>query len=401
MRGGGCGPSRPMQNVNVDGPASPRSSTTSVKEGSGVPLKSGRISKMYDIDKKELGSGSFAVVKKCTKKSDGSVYAVKIIDKSKVEVLSDLQREVGVMSEIIHPNIVRLYAVYNDAKRMHLVLELLEGGELLDRIIKQRTYTEKSAAITVVAVCDGLAYMHERNIVHRDLKPENLVYSTSAANSDIKITDFGFARTANGGEIMSTACGTPGYVAPEVLSYEGYSSGAVDMWSMGVLLYVLLCGFPPFHHDELPKLYRQIMKARYDFPSPFWDKVSPEAKDCVRAMLTLDSSKRIKADEVKSHKWVKTVTGAADDAVKPLVISESLNKYQSERISQRNLHTEDHRRGSMVAMLGVAPGAAPDADTALSDVQVDVKAGEATDDAPRVSSAGEAALYNAAPAKAM
>jgi len=175
---------------------------------------------------------------------------------------------------------------------------------------------------------DALEYLHGQKIVHRDLKPENILLAYKAKEGDpnypapIKIADFGLARIMKQNEMMKTACGTPGYVAPEVLQNKGYSDGAVDMWSAGVILYILLCGFPPFYEEELPALFEQILKARYDFPSPWWDPISPEAKTLVRKMLTVDPKKRITASEAKTNTWILNASGTVID-------TGTLRKYQA------------------------------------------------------------------------
>merc|ERR1719181_726958 len=186
---------------------------------------------------------------------------------------------------------------------MILVMELVTGGELFDRIVARGNYTEKDAASLMATLCDALAYLHEQAIVHRDLKPENLLYSSPDDDAIIKVADFGLARMVSGKDMMKTACGTPGYVAPEVLKNQGYDSGAVDIWSVGVILYILLCGFPPFYEEELPALFDQILHARYDFPTPWWDNISKEAKDLVTKLLELDPKTRLTATQVKAHVW--------------------------------------------------------------------------------------------------
>jgi len=278
------------------------------------------IDKKYVIEKKELGSGNFAVVKKATikpgvKPADipegmGSEVAVKIIDKAKVEDMNDITREIDVMGQLKHPNVIKLFEIFDEPKKMMLVMELVTGGELFDRIVSKGSYTEADAAGVILSLCDALNYMHAKKIVHRDLKPENILYSTTAEDSPIKVADFGLARVISNKEMMKTACGTPGYVAPEVLKNKGYDSGAVDMWSAGVILYILLCGFPPFYEEELPALFEQILHARYDFPSPWWDNISEDAKKLVEALLTIDPKQRATAEDVLQKKWI---TGNAPD----------------------------------------------------------------------------------------
>jgi len=272
-------------------------------------FKKSEVKKNYTIGD-QLGSGNFAVVKKAKREKpagDEGIpvdVAIKIIDKAKVEDMNDIQREIEIMSAVNHPNVIKLYEIYDEPKKMHLVMELVTGGELFDRIVARGNYTEKDAASLMKTLCDALAFLHEKKIVHRDLKPENLLYSSPAEDAIIKVADFGLARVVSGKDMMKTACGTPGYVAPEILKNNGYDSGAVDVWSAGVILYILLCGFPPFYEEELPQLFDQILHARYDFPSPWWDNISKEAKSLVNEMLTINPKKRITAEEVKSHAWI-------------------------------------------------------------------------------------------------
>merc|ERR1719476_983544 len=181
--------------------------------------------------------------------------------------------------------------------------------------------------MTIDTLCNALSYLHARGIVHRDLKPENILYDTPDDHAIIKVADFGLARVVSAKDMMKTACGTPGYVAPEVLKNQGYNSGAVDVWSSGVILYILLCGFPPFYEEELPALFDQILHARFDFPSPWWDSISQDAKDLVMAMLTIDPKKRIAAVEVRNHKWIKSAS--SETALS--ATQKSLRKYNASR----------------------------------------------------------------------
>lgn len=233
-------------------------------------------------------------------------YALKIIDRSKVEDMNDITREVAIMHVLSHPNVIQLYEVFYEPKTVTLVMELVSGGELFDRIVDKGSYSEKDAAGVVAQLCSALGYMHDKNIVHRDLKPENLLYALPAPDETLKLADFGLARTmAQGGQMMKTACGTPGYVAPEILANKGYDSPAVDMWSVGVILYIMLCGFPPFYEPELPALFDSILKARYDFPSPWWDEISDGAKNLVKGCLIVKPDKRLTAKQVLDNAWVQ------------------------------------------------------------------------------------------------
>uniref|UniRef100_A0A7S3EVM3 Protein kinase domain-containing protein n=1 Tax=Haptolina ericina TaxID=156174 RepID=A0A7S3EVM3_9EUKA len=298
-------------------------------------FKKAEIKKNYDLAQ-QLGSGNFAVVHKATcKKKDGPIpfntdVAIKIIDKAKVEDMNDIQREIEIMGILNHKHVIKLYEIYDEPKKMKLVMELVQGGELFDKIVQMGQYTEKQAAKVMYQLCDALKYMHapERNVVHRDLKPENILLESDSEDADIKVADFGLARVVSNKDMMKTACGTPGYVAPEVLQNKGYTGGAVDCWSVGVILYILLCGFPPFYEEELPALFDQILKARYDFPSPWWDPISKEAKDLVKGLLTVDPKKRLTAEQVIQSSWVSGNTASAT----PLPgISQNLKKYNATR----------------------------------------------------------------------
>jgi len=295
------------------------------------------IKKSYDLGA-DLGSGNFAVVRKAKNKNyaDGGqipeTVAVKIINKAKVEDMNDIQREIEIMQMVDHKNVIKLYEIFDEPKQMHLVMELVTGGELFDRIVAKGNYTEKDAAVTIRTLCDALGYLHEKRIVHRDLKPENLLYASPDDDAAIKIADFGLARLVSSKDLMKTACGTPGYVAPEILKNQGYDSGAVDMWSTGVILYILLCGFPPFYEEELPALFDQIMNARFDFPSPWWDDISKGAKDVIRKCLELSPKKRMTADEALKDPWISG--GAAPDTKLDKTVA-ALKKYNASRKLRR------------------------------------------------------------------
>jgi len=295
-------------------------------------FKKSEIKKNYELGK-DLGSGNFAVVKQAKNKAFTpggdipEIVAVKVIDKAKVEDMNDIQREIEIMQMINHENVIKLYEIFDEPKKMHLVMVLVTGGELFDRIVAKGSYTEKDAAMVTKTLCSALDYLHAKKVVHRDLKPENILYASAADDAPIKIADFGLARLVSSKDLMKTACGTPGYVAPEVLKNKGYDSGAVDLWSAGVILYIMLCGFPPFYEEELPALFDQIMNARYDFPSPWWDEISSGAKGLVRKLLELDPKKRLTAAQVLEDKWI---CGEAPDTNLSKTV-QALKKYNASR----------------------------------------------------------------------
>jgi len=199
------------------------------------------------------------------------------------------------------------------AGRYWLSTELMPGGELFDRIVKRQYYKERDAQQVVRTLAGVLAYLHKQNIVHRDLKPENILLKSKDDDDDIKIADFGFvARVKPNG--LSTTCGTPAYVAPEIISGKLYGT-SVDMWSFGVICYILLCGYPPFHHQNQNQLFRIVKRGEFKFDSPYWDPVSAGAKDLIRGLLQIDVSKRLTAQQVLEHPWVASKQKA--DEVSP------------------------------------------------------------------------------------
>jgi serine/threonine protein kinase len=307
-------------------------------------FKKSDLKKNYEIGD-QLGSGNFAVVKKAINKQKDSKIpkevAIKIIDKAKVEDMQDIQREIEIMNMVDHPNVINLFEIFDEPKKMNLVLELVTGGELFDRIVAKGNYSEKDAATCMSQLCQALDYLHTKKIVHRDLKPENLLYASPADDANLKVADFGLARMLTAGDMMKTACGTPGYVAPEILKNKGYDSGAVDMWSAGVILYILLCGFPPFYEEELPALFDQILHARYDFPSPWWDNISADGKDLVKKLLELDVKKRLTAAQVLAHPWMGAAPTVALDgaqkALKKYNASRKLKKVAGAIIAQKRM----------------------------------------------------------------
>jgi len=275
--------------------------------------RTSQMTQKYKV-KEKLGRGAFATVRRCIRKKDGCEFALKVVRKKGMEEynLKALESETKIMSIVEHPNIVRLYELYNTPNHLHMIIDLLAGGELFDRIVEQGTFTEYKSARIVSQIAEALNYLHEKDIVHRDLKPENLLYQYAAddknVNEDdrdiIKLVDFGLAKQQD--KALKTPCGSPAYVAPEVLKRQPYSK-EVDWWSLGVILYILLCGFPPFHDEEndLKKLYKKIKGGQYSFPSPYWDNISSDAKDLVSKLLTVNPKKRANYKEVVSHSWLK------------------------------------------------------------------------------------------------
>nr|DBA31382.1 TPA: hypothetical protein GDO54_007243 [Pyxicephalus adspersus] len=235
------------------------------------------IKKIFQF-REVLGSGAFSEVVLAEEKVTGKLFAVKCIPKKALKGKeSSIENEIAVLKKIKHENIVALEDIYESPSHLYLVMQLVSGGELFDRIVEKGFYTEKDASTLIRQVLDAVFYLHRLGIVHRDLKPENLLYFSQEGESKIMISDFGLSKMEGKGDVMSTACGTPGYVAPEVLAQKPYSK-AVDCWSIGVIAYILLCGYPPFYDENDSKLFEQILKADYEFDSPYWDDISDSAR---------------------------------------------------------------------------------------------------------------------------
>ena len=258
--------------------------------------------------KEELGRGAFSIVKLAVSKNNGDKVAVKVIDKSKMsdQYKKNLQMETEILKKVDHPSIIKMLEIFETDDYLFLVMELVTGGELFDKIVEKGCYTEKEAAILVHKIVSAIDYLHDMDICHRDLKPENLLLRNPEADTDVKIADFGLSKIVSTQVMMQTACGTPGYVAPEVLNATGYAK-EVDMWSIGVITYILLCGFPPFFGDTVPQLFEQIMKAEYDYPSDYWDDVSNTAKDFIDHLLVVDPKDRMTTKQALNHKWLSEV----------------------------------------------------------------------------------------------
>lgn len=205
-----------------------------------------------------------------------------------------------------HPNIVTLTDTYEDSDNVYLVMELVNGGELFDRIVAKGSYTERDASKVIKQILQAIDYLHDKNIVHRDLKPENLLYESQSEDSIIKISDFGLSKVLDSG-MMMTACGTPGYVAPEVIAQKPYAK-EVDLWSIGVISYILLCGYQPFYDENDSVLFQLILKGEYEFDSPYWDDISESAKDFIRHLMCLDVKKRFTSKQALAHPWIASNT---------------------------------------------------------------------------------------------
>ncbi|XP_077477863.1 ribosomal protein S6 kinase alpha-5 isoform X1 [Stigmatopora argus] len=262
----------------------------------------------YEMDLKDsaLGEGSFSICRPCTHKKTGQKFAVKIVSK---RMDAQTQREIAALKLCdSHPNIVKLHEIYHDQLHTYLVLELLGGGELLERIRRKRHFSETEASRIMRKLVSAVSHMHDVGVVHRDLKPENLIFTDESESSEIKIIDFGFARLKPpDNQLLKTPCFTLQYAAPEILKYDGYDESC-DLWSLGVILYTMLSGQVPFQcrtHTSAEEIMTKIKQGDFSFEGEAWRNVSQQAKDLIRALLTVDPSKRIKMCGLRDNAWLQ------------------------------------------------------------------------------------------------
>ncbi|KAL4463768.1 hypothetical protein ABPG72_022822 [Tetrahymena utriculariae] len=280
----------------------------------------GKLEDYYEFDtRKILGSGTYGNVYKAKKKDSKIIRAVKQIPKSKVKNAERFKREIEIMRTLDHPNIIKLYETFEDDRNIYLVMEVCEGGELFDRIIEKGRFTEIEARSIFSQIMQAINYCHSNGIAHRDLKPENFLFLTKHDDSPIKVIDFGLSKNFDNKQAMKTKAGTPYYISPEVL--EGNYDESCDIWSSGVILYILLSGVPPFFGDDDSEILASVKKGYYTFDSkisfkkqnlinfillkvPEFEGISNSAKDLIQNMVT-KPEKRFKADQVLSHPWMK------------------------------------------------------------------------------------------------
>ncbi|KAM6075279.1 ribosomal protein S6 kinase alpha-5 isoform 3-T3 [Chlamydotis macqueenii] len=266
----------------------------------------------YELDLKEkpLGEGSFSICRKCLHKKTSQEYAVKIISK---RMEANTQREITALKLCEgHPNVVKLHEVYHDQLHTFLVMELLKGGELLERIQKKKHFSETEASHIMRRLVSAVSHMHDVGVVHRDLKPENLLFTDETDNSEIKIIDFGFARLKPpDNQPLKTPCFTLHYAAPELLNHNGYDESC-DLWSLGVILYTMLSGQVPFQSQDKSltctsalEIMKKIKKGEFSFEGEAWKNVSEEAKELIQGLLTVDPNKRIKMSSLRYNEWLQ------------------------------------------------------------------------------------------------
>lgn len=291
----------------------------------------GDIDKIYEF-KNELGRGAFSIVYLGLNKATGGEFAVKVINKKDLgkDYEKNLKMEVDILKKVNHTNIIALKELFDTPDKLYLVMELVTGGELFDKIVEKGSYTESEASQLVRKIVSAVEYLHGIDIVHRDLKPENLLLKRADNDLEVALADFGLSKIVGQQMMMQTACGTPSYVAPEVLNATGYGK-EVDMWSIGVITYILLCGFPPFYGDTVPEIFEQIMEANFDYPEEYWGSISKEAKDFINRLLVVETADRMSAADALKHPWL---TGAANKS--KTLNTGKMREYVAERQNTRS-----------------------------------------------------------------
>ncbi|OAY34143.1 calcium-dependent protein kinase SK5 isoform X2 [Manihot esculenta] len=307
---------------NSSAPTTSSSHATSSKPKWVLPYRTDNLRDHYSIGKK-LGQGQFGTTYLCTHKPSGLNYACKSIPKRKLlckEDYEDVWREIQIMHHLSeHPHVVRIRGAFEDAYCVHLVMELCEGGELFDRIVKKGHYSEREAAKLIKTIVGVVEACHSLGVMHRDLKPENFLFHSVEEDAALKATDFGLSVFYKPGESFSDVVGSPYYVAPEVLR-KHYGPEA-DVWSAGIILYILLSGVPPFWAETEMGIFRQILQGKIDFESEPWPSISESAKDLIRKMLERNPTKRLSAHEVLCHPWIVDDTIAPDKPLDSAVLS--------------------------------------------------------------------------------
>ncbi|NWU78026.1 SNRK kinase, partial [Onychorhynchus coronatus] len=291
----------------------------------------GKIAGLYDLER-TLGKGHFAVVKLARHVFTGQRVAVKVIDKSKLagEAAGQLLQEVRCMKLVQHPNVVRLYEVIDTHAKLYLILELGDGGDMFDHIMRHEGgLAEPRAKHYFAQIVHAISYCHKLHVVHRDLKPENVVFFQE--QGVVKLTDFGFSNRFQPGKMLTTSCGSLAYSAPEILLGDEYDAPAVDIWSLGVILYMLVCGHPPFQEANDSETLTMIMDCRYTVPP----HVSAQCADLISRMLQRDPKQRASLEQIESHSWLQGVDPSpASRSLLPLTSHKRVSQEEHEIILQ-------------------------------------------------------------------
>jgi len=300
----------------------------------------GNIQEFYNLGSRDLGHGTFGTVRQASCFATGKFCAVKVVVKSAVkDAIWDFRKEVEISRHLDHPNIIKVFEIFEDFRRAYLVMELCEGFEMLDHLLQFDDFSEARAAVVMAQVLDAAAYMHGRHVCHRDLKPENFIFVLRGPleSTPIKLIDFGLARRFEPGEVLRTAVGTILYVAPEV--YMRKYRESCDLWSIGTIMHLLLSGRPPFDGDSAKEVVRAVRKVPLDLCGECWSSVSDHAKDLVSGLLTKEPAKRLTVQSALQHPWIREM-GLSAQALPSLGTSllERLRHFSEKNHEARGLH---------------------------------------------------------------
>jgi len=302
-----------------------------VNKSAFVGSSADNIADSYEFGTK-LGDGSFGTVLRAKNRATGALRAVKLIPRGKVRNLQRLESEINLMKNTDHPHIIKLFEVYHDKINIYLVMELCTGGELFDFIVSKRHLNEEEARLIIVQLLRAVSYLHMHEICHRDLKPENLLFVEPNSINSLKLIDFGMSKMMGSrGEAMTTKVGTPYYIAPEVLT--GNYGMQCDLWSVGVILYALLCGYPPFDGKSDTIVLAKVKRGNYNFNGAEWSGVSAEAKDLISKLLVMQPENRLTAEQALTHPWVATTQPEVELSLN----LDSLQRFKSARKLQRSV----------------------------------------------------------------
>jgi len=298
-----------------------------------------KIQDCYDMDKKKLGEGSYGSVCKAKNKNTGLRRAVKTISKAQMKNVERFKQEIAIMKMMDHPNIIKLYESFQDHRNIYLVMELCAGGELFDRIIDAGHFTEVQAAILMQQIVRAIYYMHENQVCHRDLKPENFLFMTKDGieKNLLKIIDFGLSCKFEPGQHLTTKAGTPYYVAPQVLA--GKYDQLSDLWSVGVIMYVMLCGYPPFFGETDAEVLSKVRLGNFSFNAADWKNVSEDAKHLIRMLLKMNPKDRYTAEQALNHDWIKNKAPKAQNVSLQSNFVDNLRGFRSQnKLKKAALH---------------------------------------------------------------
>lgn len=341
--------------ISIKGEISPATTATTT-----TPIGGGNSSKVtfhnkYEL-KEEVGVGSTSKCYKCCRKSDGKEFACKVIDKRQVEMkfsglLDQFNIEIKVLRALNHPNIIHLEDTFETNERIYMVMELMNGGELFDYVVDKGTLSEEEAASIVRKIISAVQHMHRLNIIHRDLKPENLLLTSRDGQPEVKLIDFGLAKVMEE-EVASSFLGTKGYLAPEMLQRHSYDK-AIDMWAVGVIVFVLLCGCLPFDDDSSRISSESAARKKFALRFPKWASgLSASAKDLLHNLLEIDPKRRFTADQAMNHPWVIGKTVQMDNYLQsPCILGERRRELRSPLASAsiQDIYNNVTQHGSIYA----------------------------------------------------